>query len=53
MPKRNRPFVALECTSCKNRNYTTTKNPKNTTDRLELNKFCAHERKVTAHKETK
>jgi large subunit ribosomal protein L33 len=53
MPKRNRPFVAMECTSCKNRNYTTNRNPKNTTDRLELNKFCKHEQKVVAHKETK
>jgi large subunit ribosomal protein L33 len=53
MPKRNRPYVALECTSCKNRNYMTSKNPKNTTDRLLLNKFCKHERKVLEHKETK
>ena len=53
MPKRNRPFVALECTSCHNRNYTTNKNPKNTTDRLELSKFCKHEQKVLVHKESK
>jgi len=53
MPKRNRPYVALECKSCHQRNYMTSKNPKNTTSRLELNKFCKHERKVELHKETK
>ncbi len=53
MPKRNRPFVALECTSCHNRNYTTNRNPKNTTERLLLKKFCKHEHKVLEHKESK
>ena len=53
MAKKTRPVILLECTSCKNRNYSTTKNPKNTTSRLELNKFCKHERKVVSHKETK
>ncbi len=53
MPKRNRPFVALECTNCHNRNYTTNRNPKNTTERLELLKFCKHERTRQLHKETK
>ena len=45
--------MMLECESCHMRNYSTEKNPKNTTDRLVLNKFCKHEGKVTAHKETK
>ncbi len=53
MPKRNRPFFALECESCHQRNYTTDKNPKNTTDRLVLQKYCKHEGKVLAHRETK
>lgn len=53
MPKRNRPFFALECESCHQRNYTTDKNPKNTTDRLVLNKYCKHEGKVLAHRESK
>ena len=53
MPKRNRPFIALECESCHMRNYTTSKNPKNTTTRLELKKFCKHEGKITLHRETK
>jgi len=48
-----RPVITLECTECKERNYTTTKNTRNTTDRLELMKFCNRQRKQTLHKETK
>ncbi|HBG81360.1 TPA: 50S ribosomal protein L33 [candidate division CPR2 bacterium] len=51
--KENRPVIAIACAECKNRNYSTTKNKKNTTDRLELSKFCSTCRKTTAHKETK
>ncbi|OIP24862.1 50S ribosomal protein L33 [bacterium CG2_30_37_16] len=51
--KENRPVIALACTECKNRNYSTTKNKKNTTDRIELSKFCPFCRKTIAHKETK
>ena len=53
MPKRNRPFITLECSVCHARNYTTSKNPRNTTDRIELKKFCSTDRKVTLHRETK
>lgn len=45
--------VRLECTNCKNINYLTFKNNKNTPDRLELSKFCSTCRKVQDHKETK
>jgi len=31
-----RDRITLECTQCKNRNYTTTKNKRNTSERLEL-----------------
>jgi len=48
-----RPVITLECTECKERNYATTKNTRNTTDRLELKKFCKKQRKQTLHKETK
>ncbi len=48
-----RPVITLECTECKERNYATTKNTRNTTTRLELTKFCKKERKHTAHRETK
>ena len=45
--------VKLECTVCKNRNYDTTKNKKNTQERLELKKYCPFCKKLTVHKETK
>ncbi|MDP2942233.1 MAG: 50S ribosomal protein L33 [Candidatus Omnitrophota bacterium] len=45
--------VIFECTVCKNRNYSSSKNKKNVTDRLELKKFCRTCRKHTPHKETK
>ena len=44
--------VGLFCSICKNRNYVTTRNKLNTTEKLALSKFCSHCRKITAHKET-
>lgn len=46
-------IITLECTSCKQRNYTTTKNKKNTPGRIEKKKFCKFERTHTVHRETK
>jgi large subunit ribosomal protein L33 len=51
--KADRIIIHLACTECKERNYTTTKNKRNDPNRLELNKFCRRERKVTLHRETK
>lgn len=48
-----REKVILACTECKERNYTTTKNKKTTTGKLEFMKFCKKERKHTLHRETK
>ncbi|MEJ2182808.1 MAG: 50S ribosomal protein L33 [Nitrospirota bacterium] len=45
--------ILLECTECKNRNYSTRKNKKNTTEKLVLSKYCRTCRKHTDHKETK
>lgn len=45
--------VTLACTECKNRNYVTTKNKKNTPDRIELKKYCKFCKTHTIHKETK
>ena len=53
MPKRNRPFIALECEDCHASRYTTSKNPKNTTERLVLRKYCKVEKKYTLHREAK
>ncbi|MEA3362100.1 MAG: 50S ribosomal protein L33 [Thermodesulfobacteriota bacterium] len=48
-----RDIVTLACVECKQRNYTTTKNKRNTPDKLEFNKYCRFCRKHTSHKETK
>jgi large subunit ribosomal protein L33 len=46
-------IITLQCTVCKERNYTTEKNKKNDPDRMELQKFCRRCRKHTEHRETK
>ena len=57
--KGNRVQVILECTEQKESGlpgmsrYITTKNKKNTPDRIELNKYCPFCKKHTLHKETK
>jgi large subunit ribosomal protein L33 len=43
----------LECTVCKSENYRTEKNVKNTTDRLNISKYCPKCGKHTEHKEKK
>ena len=48
-----REIINLQCTECKRKNYSTTKNRKTMTEKLELRKFCRHERKHTAHREVK
>lgn len=45
--------VTMACTDCKRRNYTTTKNKKNDSARLELKKYCPFCKTHTLHKETK
>ena len=57
--KGNRVQVILECTENKargkhgNSGYSTTKNRKNTTERLELKKYNPILKRVTVHKEIK
>ena len=48
-----RDRVTVACEECKNRNYTTTKNKKTTTGRIELQKYCKFCKKHTNHKETR
>ncbi len=48
-----REIITLACSECKNRNYTTTKNKKTMSEKLELKKFCPACRKHTPHKEAK
>lgn len=47
----HRITIGLVCSVCKNRNYVTEKNKMETPEKLKLNKFCKHCRKVTEHKE--
>lgn len=55
----NRLVVTLECTECRKSGnpkvsrYSTTKNRKNTTGKLEIKKYCSSERKHTVFKEIK
>ena len=51
--KQNRDKITLECTECKHRNYTTSKNKRNTTDRLVLKKYCSFDKKPTDHREVR
>ena len=48
-----RAIIQMECTDCKNRNYSTTKNKRTTPDKLQMKKFCPFCRKHTPHKETR
>lgn len=48
-----RTKITLACTECKQRNYDTTKNKKNTPDRIEISKYCRFCKKHTVHKESK
>ncbi|MCH2566105.1 MAG: 50S ribosomal protein L33 [Prochlorococcus sp. ALOHA_A2.0_51] len=59
-----RIVITLECTECRSNpaidkrshgvsRYTTEKNRRNTTERLEIKKFCRYCNKSTTHKEIK
>jgi large subunit ribosomal protein L33 len=57
-----RIVITLECTECRSNpakrsagvsRYTSQKNRRNTTERIELKKFCPHCNKSTVHKEIK
>lgn len=48
-----RDRITLACTECKQRNYVSKKNKKNTTERVELKKHCKFCNAHTIHRETK
>jgi large subunit ribosomal protein L33 len=48
-----RELAVLACTECKRRNYTTTRNKKASSERLEIKKYCPSDRKRTVHKEVR
>jgi large subunit ribosomal protein L33 len=45
--------IALQCTECSRKNYTTMKNKKNSQGKMEKKKYCKWDKKHTVHKETK
>ncbi|MCI0453377.1 MAG: 50S ribosomal protein L33 [Candidatus Dadabacteria bacterium] len=49
----NTIIIALACSDCKRRNYSTSKNKQNHKEKLELKKYCKWCRRHTLHKETK
>ena len=54
MPRRgDRLVVTLECRDCGSRGYVSTKNRRNTPDRLDLRKYCRACRAHKAHRETR
>ena len=48
-----RQMKTLVCTECKRENYRVPRNVQNTTERLEISKYCPNCRKHTTHKEKK
>ena len=48
-----RDIIQMACGECKRRNYSTTKNKKKTTERLEMKKYCPFCRKHQPHQEQK
>jgi large subunit ribosomal protein L33 len=48
-----REVVQLSCGECKRRNYSTTKDRKKQSGRIELKKYCRFCRKHVPHRETK
>ncbi len=48
-----REIITLQCGACKRRNYSSTRNKKLQTEKLEIKKFCPFCRKHTLHKEVK
>jgi len=45
--------VALACTECKRRNYSTMKNKQTNREKIELKKYCKWCKRHVVHKETK
>ena len=45
--------ITLACTECKQRNYTTTKDKKKSTEKLEVRKYCKFCNAHTLHREIK
>ena len=51
--KEERAIIHLACSECRERNYTTVKNRRNDSDRLELRKYCPRCRAHRPHREVR
>ena len=51
--KTKRIIMQLECSVCKERNYTTSKSTINQKGKISLNKYCSRCKKHTEHKEVR
>lgn len=49
----NRIFITMVCQVCKSESRVTSKNKKNTPDKMELTRYCKSCHKHTNHKEKK
>lgn len=49
----NRVIITLACADCKDRSYTTTKNKKNDSQRLEIKKYCPSCRSHRVYREVR
>ena len=48
-----RVAIQTQCTECKSKNYSTSKNKEKNSGRIEMKKYCKKCRKHTMHKEIK
>jgi len=52
MASKKKPYVKLQCSTCKKINYLVHKS-KQVEGKLELSKYCKNDKKYTTHKEIK
>ena len=48
-----RQIITLQCTDCRERNYSTVKNRRSHTSRMELRKYCSRCRNHIGHREVR
>jgi len=53
MAKNKRPLFELECSECKKRNYTASRNISEQKEKIVLKKYCPKCRRHTTHREKK
>jgi len=48
-----REIITFQCVECKEKNYSSTKNKKTKSERIEIKKFCPRCRRHVNHREVK